>query len=243
MTEEEILKLIETVKGNFDVIKFFSENLDLACRGWCTYVGLHAGDVPLHEDDLYSAASKFFNHREMPLPSRELFRDNIARRMPNFEDTDIGRTYYGSRQLSTIFYLSVPDKRNFYGMSKRRGVTKVTRAFMDQDYVSQLNERDQLWLSKFNDEYYKNRFRRDDTDFHHSPELKREVYANSNARNRDVYARCEADFKLVSGSDNYEAGRMTWNYADDHSVNSVEDSLIDYIDTAYGQVEIGAENE
>jgi hypothetical protein len=64
---------------------------------------------------------------------------------------------------------------------------------VDQDYAKQLSPEEREWLGKFNQEYYRNRFTKEDN-LHDTPELKRACYSNENASNRDLYS-----IKQVSG--------------------------------------------
>ena len=58
---------------------------------------------------------------------------------------------------------------------------------VDQDYIKDLSPEEREWLGKFNQEYYRNRFTKEDN-LHNTPELKRACYSNENASNRDLYS-------------------------------------------------------
>ncbi len=60
---------------------------------------------------------------------------------------------------------------------------------VDQDYVKDLNPSDKEWLSKFNEEFYKNKVTKGSTtDLHSTDTLRKDCYARENAANRDLYA-------------------------------------------------------
>lgn len=69
---------------------------------------------------------------------------------------------------------------------------------VDQDYANKLSPKDQEWLGRFNQEYYKNRFESSEKDIHNTQELKRSCYTNENARNRDLYGIKQC-VKLIEG--------------------------------------------
>lgn len=88
---------------------------------------------------------------------------------------------------------------------------------MDQDYINELSDKDKEWLSKFNEEWYGNKLSKRTA---RSKNKRKEIYDQTNARNRDVYnlhsrSYLDATFKGTAGDEN---------------------SAIEYIDTMRGVV-------
>jgi hypothetical protein len=60
---------------------------------------------------------------------------------------------------------------------------------VDQDYIMSLSAEEKQWLSKFNEEFYKNKVTKGSTtDLHSTDTLRKDCYARENAANRDLYA-------------------------------------------------------
>lgn len=65
----------------------------------------------------------------------------------------------------------------------------IRHEFIDQDYWDSLSPEERKYLIKFNNEHYWGRFSHDDSDnLIKSPDVKREVWRNRKARDRDAFA-------------------------------------------------------
>jgi len=101
---------------------------------------------------------------------------------------------------------------------------KYSRYYADQDYAKNLSEKDKEWLSKFNEEYYGNTFRKEGPVVHKKyKNKKRELYGLTNSRYRDMYnQRIKYSIQDMSNdSEHYEPALGTY---------VIEDHLIDVID-------------
>lgn len=76
------------------------------------------------------------------------------------------------------------QKKKNWGL-EQKSFPKHKQWSVDQDYTDQLDDETAAWLSKFNDEYYRNKFVKDEPALHKD---KKECYSRENARNRDLYA-------------------------------------------------------
>lgn len=118
-----------------------------------------------------------------------------------------------------------------------RTFNRGSRNFLDQDYVGDLSDKEKIWLSKFNEEWYGNKL---------SPKTKRskakrkEIYDQTNARNRDVHT---VHYKIYDrdqpnrGQDNENASSGGVNTTDSifdvnrrMDYNYFEEASIDYFD-------------
>jgi len=64
---------------------------------------------------------------------------------------------------------------------------KAVQQYLDQDYISTLNDEEKQWLSKFNNEYYGNTLNKDWRKNLHLKEQKKAIFDQTNARNRDIF--------------------------------------------------------
>lgn len=94
---------------------------------------------------------------------------------------------------------------------------------VDQDYIQTLSEEDRQWLGQFNQEYYRNRFTKENN-LHNTKELKRACYSNENASNRDLYS-----IKQVSGLiDHNDLEEPVMNETGEYDMGyAIIDTLID----------------
>lgn len=81
----------------------------------------------------------------------------------------------------------------------KEGHRKTAREFIDDDFARRLLRQSQSgdlaakealdYLTRFNNEYYKTVFKKDETDLHSTPESKRERYNARYARHMDISNR------------------------------------------------------
>lgn len=232
-TDEKLAELIALATGaiNRDP-DIWSKRPDYACRGWVTYVGLQPGSNRICASSLWEAACAFFEKKGVPLPEEDLFYEELSKKLPSeamaFEDV-----YLVNKKLPAVWHLSTPNKRAWHGLN-RKTMPKNVQDFVDQDYVHKLSERDKLFLSKFNDEFYNARFLNDATDLHNEREEKRERYRNSNAMNRDVQGIMGSKCGLVGAVEKKEYGDIGYLGIQfdiyQETPGSNEDVLINFID-------------
>ncbi len=232
ITDDEILQLLELATGTPERDDIFKENPEYACRGWMTYAGVRPGTIKITQEALWEAASAFFERKGIPLPDYDLWALELASRLSS-DDMGIDTVFYCDSTLPSICHLSAPTGQAWHGIRQNTMRANV-REFVDQDYIHRLSERDKLWLSKFNDEYYNNRFRNNETDFHQTQTQKRERFRNTNAMNRDTYAVLKAGRALKRTTEALAPEAWTPEviefdkYGDAFDGN--EDALIEYID-------------
>lgn len=70
---------------------------------------------------------------------------------------------------------------------ERLTFNKAAQQYLDQDYISTLDDKDKEWLSRFNNEYYGNTLNKNWNKNLHYKEQKKAIFDQTNARNRDIF--------------------------------------------------------
>lgn len=114
--------------------------------------------------------------------------------------------------------------------------SRIKQEYMDQDYISDLSEKEKDWLNDFNEEFYganldfKNL---DNNRFHKTIAEKKDCTDRNNARNRCMYGMAKASGKVnkvdVIITDQKDQINRTLNK--ENSSSNIEDALIEYIDS------------
>lgn len=113
---------------------------------------------------------------------------------------------------------------------------KHKRWAVDQDYTDKLSEEEKQWLSQFNEEFYKNKVKKNDPKaLHNTDKLRKDCYSRENAANRDLYAvkatgnMIVGDSTITDEEGNEESVLNT--IADINQLNECQ--IIDFIDKKY----------
>lgn len=94
--------------------------------------------------------------------------------------------------LTGMFWMQLMKPN--YALHKRNH-KKYVREFIDCDYLSELSDENQLWMSLFLGEYYDNSFKQNRL---HNEEDKKKIGQINNERRRDIYALSKCSGKLDS---------------------------------------------
>lgn len=120
-----------------------------------------------------------------------------------------------------------PKKPKLWGLEKLT-FNKAVQQYMDQDYITKLNDDEKAWLSQFNNEYYGNTLNKDWRKNLHMKENKYDIYDQTNARNRDMYNKRykynEGDINQDHNIETLVASKIDFDHA------SPEDSYLEFMD-------------
>lgn len=116
-------------------------------------------------------------------------------------------------------------------MLEKRFNSRVKQEVLDMDYIHKLNNEEKTWLDGFLDEYVNAKFDQDGSDFHSTPEARKECYDANNARNRCLYGRIRNKVgatKLI----NYDLVRnvVEEELSKEIDPSNIEDAIISFID-------------
>jgi hypothetical protein len=102
---------------------------------------------------------------------------------------------------------------------EKRFFSKAKQEYHDIDYVDQLSDKEKRWLNSFLEESLGARLNHPFKKIHKSKKDRKQIFSANNARNRDIASL----YTKISN----EPGI----FIDSDERNSVEDSLIDFIDS------------
>lgn len=115
-----------------------------------------------------------------------------------------------------------------------RTFSRGSRQFLDQDYIADLGPEDRKWLSDFNETYYSNKFPpkskpgRKTNMFDKAGIARKEIFDQTNARNRDVHT---TSYKINTDHSNIDTdGAHQRLSLFDKERETIETELIDYLD-------------
>jgi len=206
---------------------------------WMSYTRLDSGDIYISLLGLFTAyLSWLSNHRLLPYQATpEQLAQALVGAGIEVYDKGFDLSFSVNCTFPTLNHISSPRSGTaIFGLRKKLQKSSA-RSYIDYDYLPKLSAYEAMWLSKFTEEYYNNRFYNDETDLHSDQDTKRALYRDSVNRHRSIDSPARGKMtvplerRYYNQAENSRFSSEDWCLAGEDP----ESTIIEYIDDCYGE--------